>query len=141
MSLPNRRPLVERPDPEQRLLAAVAEGDTAMARRLAERLVHRRGLDGFRTWVQGPLRQGQGAAAVAWLSDVVGLMDLVDLVDQGDGAPAAPSQPLRALPDLPSPQQLEQAAPAPASVRRLRSWLGAGQADAPADGLLFPRAS
>ena len=135
MALPNRRPLVERPDPEQRLLAAVAEGDTAMARRLAERLVHRRGLDGFRAWVQGPLRQGQGAAAVAWLTNVV---DLVVLVDQGDGAP---SQQLRALPDLPSPQQLEQAAPAPASVRRLRSWLGAGQADAQADGLLFPRAS
>lgn len=132
MALPNRRPLVERPDPEQRLLAAVAEGDTAMARRLAERLVHRRGLDGFRAWVQGPLRQGQGAAAVAWLTNVV------DLVDQGDGAP---SQQLRALPDLPIPQQLEQAAPAPASVRRLRSWLGAGQADAQADGLLFPRAS
>ena len=132
MSLPNRRPLVERPDPEQRLLAAVAEGDTAMARRLAERLVHRRGLDGFRAWVQGPLRQGQGAAAVAWLTNVV------DLVDQGDGAP---SQQLRALPDLPIPQQLEQAAPAPASVRRLRSWLGDGQADAQANGLLFPRAS
>jgi hypothetical protein len=132
MALPNRRPLVERPDPEQRLLAAVAEGDTAMARRLAERLVHRRGLDGFRAWVQGPLRQGQGAAAVAWLTNVV------DLVDQGDGAP---SQQLRALPDLPIPQQLEQAAPAPASVRRLRSWLGDGQADAQANGLLFPRAS
>ncbi|MCH9712977.1 MAG: hypothetical protein K0U63_00255 [Cyanobacteria bacterium] len=132
MAIPNRRPLVERPDPEQRLLAAVAEGDTAMARRLAERLVHRRGLDGFRAWVQGPLRQGQGAAAVAWLTNVV------DLVDQGDGAP---SQQLRALPDLPIPQQLEQAAPAPASVRRLRSWLGDGQADAQANGLLFPRAS
>ncbi len=112
-----------------------------MARRLAERLVHRRGLDVFRAWIQGPLRQGQGQAAVAWLTNVVGLMDLVDLVDLGDGAPAAPSQPLRALPDLPRPQQLEQAAPAPASVRRLRSWLGDGQADAQADGLLFPRAS
>lgn len=56
-----------------RLQAAVAERDEALARRLADQLVHRRGLAALQGLLQGPLLRFQGEEAVAWLRTLVRL--------------------------------------------------------------------
>ena len=136
MSLAPRLPQPERPDPAQRLLAAVAEGDAPTARRLGERLVHRLGVEAFARWQHEQLLPVQGAGAVQWLCGELGLalpaeqaMPAKEALPAEEAVPApeahalvplAPSQALRALPRT---QTLQEAAPAPATVRRLRSWL------------------
>ena len=137
MPLAPRLPQPERPDPAQRLLAAVAEGDAPTARRLGERLVHRLGVEAFARWQYEQLLPVQGAGAVQWLCGELGLalpaeqaMSAKEALPAEEAVPApeahapapqqAPSQALRALPRT---QTLQDAAPAPATVRRLRSWL------------------
>jgi len=63
------RPLPSPPRPElsDRLLAAVAERDGALANRLLQQWVHRRGLSSLEAWIQGPLLLSQGPGASAWL--------------------------------------------------------------------------
>lgn len=67
MSRSPRPPQPEPPDTAQRLLAAVAEGDSPKARGLAERLVHRQGVAGFEIWLDQRLEPAQGGTAVHWL--------------------------------------------------------------------------
>jgi hypothetical protein len=155
MSRSPRPPLPERPDTAQRLLAAVAEGDSPKARGLAERLVHRQGVAGFEIWLDQCLQPAQGVTAVDWLraelefphrqdadQQQLGQQDLgqQELGHLGDlaqqdwghslpptlGEPAAASSAAgfaQALAALSSPEALADPAPAPAAVRRLRSWL------------------
>jgi hypothetical protein len=130
MPLAPRLQQPERPDPAQRLLAAVAEGDAPTARRLGERLVHRLGVEAFARWQREQLLPVQGAGAVQWLCGELGLAlpaeqampaeEAVPAPEAHAPVPLAPSQALRALPRT---QSLQDAAPAPATVRRLRSWL------------------
>lgn len=62
----------ERPDLQQPLLVAVAEGDGPRARRLVDQLVHRRGVAALEQLLAGALLRSQGAAAVAWLQQQIG---------------------------------------------------------------------
>jgi hypothetical protein len=165
MSRSPRPPHPERPDTAQRLLAAVAEGDSPKARGLAERLVHRQGVAGFEIWLDQCLQPAQGATAVHWLRAELEFpqwqdvdqqqLGQRDLDQQHLGQPELGQQELghlgdfaqpdwghslpptlaeqaaassaagfaRALAALSSPEALADPAPAPAAVRRLRSWL------------------
>jgi hypothetical protein len=127
MPLAPRLPQPERPDPAQRLLAAVAEGDGPTARRLGERLVHRLGVEAFARWQHEQLLPVQGSGAVEWLCGELGLTlpaeEAVPAPSPEPHAPLAPQVTSQALLALPRPQSLQDAAPAPATVRRLRSWL------------------
>lgn len=79
--------MTQRADLDVRLQAAVAERDEALARRLADQLVHRRGLAALQALLQGPLLRFQGEEAVGWLQG------LVQLAQPG----TAPAGPLRAV--------------------------------------------
>ncbi|WP_228007349.1 hypothetical protein, partial [Cyanobium sp. LEGE 06143] len=68
-----RFPAPDRPDPEARLLAAVAERDGPLARRLGERFVHRRGVVALESLLQRKLEPIQGAEACNWLAALVGV--------------------------------------------------------------------
>ena len=138
MPVTPRLPQPERPDPAQRLLAAVAEGDSPTARRLGERLVHRLGVEAFMRWQRETLLPGQGEGAVQWLCAQLNLALTVEgasaapLPDQVREQPLAPLEVIPTIPPvrgaeairaLPRTESLQSAAPAPATVRRLRSWL------------------
>lgn len=68
-----RFPAPDRPDPEARLLAAVAERDGLLARRLAEQFVHRRGVAALEGLLVRKLEPTQGAEACGWLAALVGV--------------------------------------------------------------------
>ena len=72
--MPRPAPLLpsERPDLQQPLLVAVAEGDGPRALRLVDQLVHRRGVAALEQLLAGALLRSQGAAAVAWLQQQIG---------------------------------------------------------------------
>lgn len=149
MPLSPRLPQPERPDPAQRLLAAVAEGDGPTARRLGERLVHRLGVEAFVRWQREQLQPVQGTEAVQWLCAQLQLaLPAVEMASDRwptSPLPAAPlpsaplpanalqdgpglcpqgaEAPVPSLRALPRPASLQDAAPAPATVRRLRAWL------------------
>lgn len=139
---------------EARLLAALAAGDRSAALQWAERLVHRRGVEGLRQWLAHTLLPHQGAAAVTWLEAGLGLVPVPLAVPVPEpaapvpepaavepvpapldpapvphfssslpapGPPASPA-PIGDLASSPAPSG-DQPAPAPASLRRLRSWL------------------
>jgi hypothetical protein len=144
---------------EVRLLVAFAAGDRQAALQWAERLVHRRGVDGLRQCLRHTLLPREGAAAVTWLEQGLGLIPttlvapatLPVSATAAAVAVAAP-EPVPMSPDpapvpqfssplaVPGPDQapappggerplsvpavaVNQPAPAPASLRRLRSWL------------------
>lgn len=154
MPLSPRLPQPERPDPAQRLLAAVAEGDGPTARRLGERLVHRLGVEAFVRWQRERLEPVQGTEAVQWLCAQLQLaLPAVEMASDRLPASPFPAAPLTTPPlpsaslpanaleaapglglegaggpapglrALPRPASLQDAAPAPATVRRLRAWL------------------
>ncbi|MFQ6537543.1 hypothetical protein [Aphanothece stagnina] len=62
-----------RPDLEGRLLGAVAEREAAQARRLADQLVHRRGVAALERLIHRTLSRSQGEEARDWLAGLVGL--------------------------------------------------------------------
>lgn len=108
------------PAPEARLLAALDAGDRQAALQWAERVVHRRGVDGLRQWLQHTLLPRQGAAAVTWLEEGLGLIPATLAASAPDPVSAAPRG---ELPLSVPAVAVNQPAPAPASLRRLRSWL------------------
>ena len=141
MTQPSRFPPSDRPDLGDRLLAAVAERDQAMAQRLVQQWAHRRGLPALEALIAGPLRAGQGVGAAEWLRLQSGLNTNPEL-DLGTG-------PSLVQPDLqpgvqPTLQRVDQrvdqravlalvqealapaassAAPAPFAHASLRAWL------------------
>jgi hypothetical protein len=115
------------------LQAAVAERDTSAALRLADQLVHRRGVVALEQLLVGSLAQLQGPDAVAWLRGVVFGAALPAETRAAASAPVAvaPEPPSPAAVARPSlrlvpPQLREQPAspaPTPAALTDLRSWL------------------
>ena len=139
------RPLPPPPRPElsDRLLAAVAERDGALANRLLQQWVHRRGLPSLEAWILGPLLSSQGPGASAWLR-----LCLEDSAQEPRAAlEAAPIETAvietavietaviemvaldQALPGVP-----DSPAPAPASLAALRAWLPDRSEDLPLAG-------
>ena len=141
-------PAIPRPEISDRLLAAVAERDGALANRLLQQWVHRRGLLSLEAWILGPLlsSQGPGASAPgasAWLR-----LCLEDSAQEPRAAlEAAPIETAvietavietaviemvaldQALPGVP-----DSPAPAPASLAALRAWLPDRSEDLPLAG-------
>ena len=114
------------------LQAAVAERDTPAAFRLADQLVHRRGVAAREELLAGSLAQLQGPEAVAGLRGVVFGAALPAETRAAGAAPAAAPEPLSSAPVArPSrrlvPLQLRERpvspAPTPAALAALRSWL------------------
>ena len=122
MTQPSRFPPSDRPDLGDRLLAAVAERDQAMAQRLVQQWAHRRGLAALEALIAGPLSAGQGVGAAEWLRSQAGLetnlqpsvQPTVQLVVQ----PAV----LALVQDALAPAA-SNAAPAPFAHASLRAWL------------------
>ena len=122
MTQPSRFPPSDRPDLGDRLLAAVAERDQAMAQRLVQQWAHRRGLAALEALIAGPLSAGQGVGAAEWLRSQAGLETnlqpsvhpTVQLVVQ----PAV----LALVQDALAPAA-SNAAPAPFAHASLRAWL------------------
>ena len=122
MTQPSRFPPSDRPDLGDRLLAAVAERDQAMAQRLVQQWAHRRGLAALEALIAGPLSAGQGVGAAEWLRSQAGLetnlqpsvQPTVQLVVQ----PAV----LALVQDALAPAA-SNAAPAPFAHVSLRAWL------------------
>ena len=126
MTQPSRFPPSDRPDLGDRLLAAVAERDQAMAQRLVQQWAHRRGLAALESLIAGPLSAGQGVGAAEWLRSQAGLetnlqpsvqptlQTTVQLVVQ----PAV----LALVQDALAPAA-SNAAPAPFAHASLRAWL------------------
>ena len=122
MTQPSRFPPSDRPDLGDRLLAAVAERDQAMAQRLVQQWAHRRGLAALESLIAGPLSAGQGVGAAEWLRSQAGLETnlqpsvhpTVQLVVQ----PAV----LALVQDALAPAA-SNAAPAPFAHASLRAWL------------------
>ena len=131
-------PAVPRPEISDRLLAAVAERDGALAHRLLQQWVHRRGLLSLEAWILGPLLSSQGPGASAWLR-----LCLEDSAQEPRAAlEAAPIEAAvieraviemvaldQALPGVP-----DSPAPAPASLAALRAWLPDRSEDLPLAG-------
>lgn len=119
------------------LQAAVAERDTTAALRLADQLVHRRGVAALDQLIAGSLAQLQGPEAVAWLRGVVFGAALP--AETRAATPLAAAPVLAADPEPPSqapvappslrlvPLQLRERpaspAPTPAALAGLRAWL------------------
>jgi len=136
-------PAIPRPEISDRLLAAVAERDGALANRLLQQWVHRRGLLSLEAWILGPLLSSQGPGASAWLRHC--LEDSAQ--DPRAALEAAPIEtaPIetavietaviemvaldQALPGVP-----DSPAPAPASLAALRAWLPDRSEDLPLAG-------
>lgn len=72
------------------LQAAVAEGDAVAARRIADQLVHRRGVGALEALMEGPLAALQGPEAVAWLRGLV----YGSSASSPEGIAAAPALPV-----------------------------------------------
>ena len=114
MTQPSRFPPSDRPDLGDRLLAAVAERDQAMAQRLVQQWAHRRGLAALEALISGPLCVGQGVGAAEWLRSQAGL----EINLQPSMQPAV----LALVQDALAPAA-SNAAPAPFAHASLRAWL------------------
>ncbi|MCP9803263.1 hypothetical protein KBY75_06740 [Cyanobium sp. T1G-Tous] len=126
MTQPCRFPPSDRPDLGDRLLAAVAERDQAMAQRLVQQWAHRRGLAALEALIAGPLCVGQGVGAAEWLRSQAGLetnlqpsvQPTMQLVEQ----PVEQRAVLALVQDALAPAA-RNAAPAPFAHASLRAWL------------------
>ena len=118
MTQPSRFPPSDRPDLGDRLLAAVAERDQAMAQRLVQQWAHRRGLAALEALIAGPLSASQGVNAAEWLRSQAGLVTGPELADEPVAQPAVLSLVQDALAPAAS-----NAAPAPFAHASLRAWL------------------
>jgi len=127
---PSRFPPSDRPDLGDRLLAAVAERDQAMAQRLVQQWAHRRGLAALEALISGPLCVGQGVGAAEWLRSQAGLVSnpepsvqpTVQLVEKQVVQPVV-QQPVLALVQDALAPAARNAAPAPFAHASLRAWL------------------
>ena len=121
-------PAIPRPELSDRLLAAVAERDGALANRLLQQWVHRRGLPSLEAWILGPLAASQGPGASAWLRHCLAAsaQEPVAALETAVIEMAAIDQALPGVPDSP--------APAPASLAALRAWLPDRSEDLPLAG-------
>lgn len=123
----------ERADLAARLQAAVAERDAAAAHRLADHLVHRRGVAALEALLEGPLAQLQGLEAVHWLRALVfggaqsasgaSLMEEARGTETAVGLPQAPAPAPRRVVPLPLKRRPSSPAPVPAALQAFRSWL------------------
>lgn len=126
MTQPSRFPPSDRPDLGDRLLAAVAERDQAMAQRLVQQWAHRRGLAALEALISGPLCVGQGVGAAEWLRSQAGLVSnpepsvqpTVQLVEK-----RVEQRPVLALVQDALAPAARNAAPAPFAHASLRAWL------------------
>ncbi len=130
MTQPSRFPPSDRPDLGDRLLAAVAERDQAMAQRLVQQWAHRRGLAALEALISGPLCVGQGVGAAEWLRSQAGLVSNPDPSVQPAMQPVVQrvEQPVEQRPVLALVQDAlapaaRNAAPAPFAHASLRAWL------------------
>ena len=114
MTQPSRFPPSDRPDLGDRLLAAVAERDQAMAQRLVQQWAHRRGLAALESLIAGPLSAGQGVGAAEWLRSQAGL--------ETNLQPSMQPAVLALVQDALAPAA-SNAAPAPFAHASLRAWL------------------
>ena len=126
MTQPSRFPPSDRPDLGDRLLAAVAERDQAMAQRLVQQWAHRRGLAALEALISGPLCVGQGVGAAEWLRSQAGLETNLQPSVQSTVPPV--EQPVEQRPVLALVQDAlapaaPNAAPAPFAHASLRAWL------------------
>lgn len=126
MTQPSRFPPSDRPDLGDRLLAAVAERDQAMAQRLVQQWAHRRGLAALEALISGPLCVGQGLGAADWLRSQAGLETNLQPSVQSTVPPV--EQPVEQRPVLALVQEAlapaaHNAAPAPFAHASLRAWL------------------
>ena len=121
-------PAIPRPEISDRLLAAVAERDGALAHRLLQQWVHRRGLPSLKAWILGPLLSSQGPGASAWLRLCLedSAQEPVAALETAVIEMVALDQALPGVPDSP--------APAPASLAALRAWLPDRSEDLPLAG-------
>lgn len=134
MTQPSRFPPSDRPDLGDRLLAAVAERDQAMAQRLVQQWAHRRGLAALEALISGPLCVGQGVGAAEWLRSQAGLVSnpepsvqptvqlVVQRVEQLVEQPVEQRPVLALVQDALAPAA-RNAAPAPFAHASLRAWL------------------
>ncbi len=130
MTQPSRFPPSDRPDLGDRLLAAVAERDQAMAQRLVQHWAHRRGLAALEALISGPLCVGQGVEAAEWLRSQAGLVSnpepsvqpTVQLVEKRVVQPVEQRPVLALVQDALAPAA-RNAAPAPFAHASLRAWL------------------
>ena len=130
MTQPSRFPPSDRPDLGDRLLAAVAERDQAMAQRLVQQWAHRRGLAALEALISGPLCVGQGVEAAEWLRSQAGLVSnpepsvqpTVQLVEKRVVQPVEQRPVLALVQDALAPAA-RNAAPAPFAHASLRAWL------------------
>ena len=130
MTQPSRFPPSDRPDLGDRLLAAVAERDQAMAQRLVQQWAHRRGLAALEALISGPLCVGQGVGAADWLRSQAGLETNLQPSVQPAMQPVVQrvEQPVEKRPVLALVQDAlapaaRNAAPAPFAHASLRAWL------------------
>lgn len=65
------------PDLPSRLLAAIAERDAAIAARLGQKWVHRRGLEALDSFLLTAVAPSQGLEAAQWLRGQLGLVEAV----------------------------------------------------------------
>ena len=114
MTQPSRFPPSDLPDLGDRLLAAVAERDQAMAQRLVQQWAHRRGLAALEALIAGPLFVGQGVGAAEWLRSQAGL--------ETNLQPSVQPAVLALVQDALAPAA-RNAAPAPFAHASLRAWL------------------
>jgi hypothetical protein len=127
---PSRFPPSDRPDLGDRLLAAVAERDQAMAQRLVQQWAHRRGLAALEALIAGPLCVGQGVGAAEWLRSQAGLetnlhpsvQQTLRRVEQLVEQPVEQRAVLALVQDALAPAA-SNAAPAPFAHASLRAWL------------------
>ena len=126
MTQPSRFPPSDLPDLGDRLLAAVAERDQAMAQRLVQQWAHRRGLAALEALISGPLCVDQGAGAAEWLRSQAGLETnpepSVQRVEQRVEQPVEQRPVLALVQDALAPAA-RNAAPAPFAHASLRAWL------------------
>ena len=134
MTQPSRFPPSDRPDLGDRLLAAVAERDQAMAQRLVQQWAHRRGLAALEALISGPLCVGQGVGAAEWLRSQAGLVSnpepsvqptvqpTVQIIEKRVVQPVEQRPVLALVQDALAPAA-RNAAPAPFAHASLRAWL------------------
>ncbi len=122
MTQPSRFPPSDLPDLGDRLLAAVAERDQAMAQRLVQQWAHRRGLAALEALISGPLCVDQGAGAAEWLRSQAGLETNPEPSVQRVEQPVEQRPVLALVQDALAPAA-RNAAPAPFAHASLRAWL------------------
>ena len=148
-----RLPPPPRPELSDRLLAAVAERDGALANRLVQQWVHRRGLPSLEAWILGPLVSSQGPGASAWLhhclensaQEPIAAIEMsvieMSVIETPLNEPAVIETPLiktaaidRVMPEVLDSPVADSPAPAPASLAALRAWLPDRSDDLPLAG-------